>query len=100
MVREMDEILRQQIAQPANSCNSENGVSFLDKVITPLYEVIAAVSVIFNPDNNVFKNCMLGKSLILLKMHSLINAKNKKIHSDLFHARLMVCSLGHSIFVI
>ncbi|KAG8637297.1 hypothetical protein MANES_15G103700v8 [Manihot esculenta] len=42
MVREMDEILRQQIAQPANSCNSENGVSFLDKVITPLYEVIAA----------------------------------------------------------
>ncbi|KAG5227574.1 callose synthase [Salix suchowensis] len=44
MVREMDEILRQQIAQPAKSCdsNSENGVSFLDQVITPLYEVIAA----------------------------------------------------------
>ena len=41
----MDEILRQQIAQPAKSCdsNSENGVSFLDQVITPLYEVIAAV---------------------------------------------------------
>lgn len=46
MVREMDEILRQQIAQPANSCNSENGVSFLDQVITPLYEVVAAVGVI------------------------------------------------------
>ncbi|CAK7339193.1 unnamed protein product [Dovyalis caffra] len=44
MVREMDEILRQQIAQPANSCNikDENRVSFLDQVITPLYEVVAA----------------------------------------------------------
>uniref|UniRef100_A0A6N2M9D6 1,3-beta-glucan synthase n=1 Tax=Salix viminalis TaxID=40686 RepID=A0A6N2M9D6_SALVM len=44
MVREMDEISRQQIAQPAKSCdsNSENGVSFLDQVITPLYDVIAA----------------------------------------------------------
>ncbi|GLT76571.1 hypothetical protein SLA2020_482240 [Shorea laevis] len=42
MVREMDEILRQQIAQPANSCKSENGVSFLGQVITPLYEVVAA----------------------------------------------------------
>lgn len=43
MAREMDEILRQQIAQPANSCNSENGVSFLDQVIIPLYDVMAAV---------------------------------------------------------
>ncbi|GMN26653.1 hypothetical protein TIFTF001_001381 [Ficus carica] len=42
MAREMDEILRQQIAQPANSCNSENGVSFLDQVIIPLYDVMAA----------------------------------------------------------
>lgn len=42
MAREMDEILRQQIAQPANSCNSENGVSFLDQVIFPLYDVMAA----------------------------------------------------------
>ncbi|GAV74732.1 Glucan_synthase domain-containing protein/FKS1_dom1 domain-containing protein [Cephalotus follicularis] len=42
MVREMDEILRQQMAHPANSCNSENGVSFLDHVITPLYDVVAA----------------------------------------------------------
>lgn len=52
MVREMDEILRQQIAQPANSCNSENGVSFLYQVITPLYDVVAAVclSVIFLND--------------------------------------------------
>lgn len=46
MVREMDEILRQQIAQPANSCISENGVSFLDQVIAPLYEVVAAVCLI------------------------------------------------------
>ncbi|KAA8549606.1 hypothetical protein F0562_001376 [Nyssa sinensis] len=42
MGRELDEILRQQIQQPAKSCNSENGVSFLDQVICPLYEVIAA----------------------------------------------------------
>ena len=44
MAREMDEILRQQIAQAANSCNSENGVSFLDQVIFPLYDIVAAVS--------------------------------------------------------
>ncbi|XWS52423.1 hypothetical protein CRYUN_Cryun11dG0069800 [Craigia yunnanensis] len=49
MVREMDEILRQQIAQPANSCCSENGVSFLDQVITPLFEVVAAEAA--NNDN-------------------------------------------------
>ncbi|KAK4764816.1 hypothetical protein SAY86_025906 [Trapa natans] len=42
MAREMDEILRQQVAQRANSCNSENGASFLKEVITPLYEVVAA----------------------------------------------------------
>lgn len=46
MAREMNEILRQQIAQPANSCSKEGeGVSFLAHVITPLYEVVAAVSV-------------------------------------------------------
>ncbi|KAF5447956.1 hypothetical protein F2P56_033466 [Juglans regia] len=49
MVREMDEILRQQIAQPANSCSSESGVSFLDQVILPLYEVVAAEAA--NNDN-------------------------------------------------
>ncbi|XP_065627232.1 callose synthase 9 [Quercus suber] len=49
MAREMDEILRQQIAQPAMSCNSENGVSFLDQVISPLYEVVSAEAA--NNDN-------------------------------------------------
>ncbi|RVW48615.1 Callose synthase 9 [Vitis vinifera] len=45
MVRELDEMLRQQIAtaQPANSCKSENGVSFLDQIISPLYEIVAAI---------------------------------------------------------
>lgn len=43
MGRELDEILRQQVVQPANSCVSGNGVSFLDQVIRPLYEVVAAV---------------------------------------------------------
>ncbi|XP_020093274.1 callose synthase 9 isoform X2 [Ananas comosus] len=49
MAREMEEILRQQTAQPASSCVSENGVSFLDQVISPLYEVIAAEAA--NNDN-------------------------------------------------
>lgn len=46
MAREMDEILRQQIAQPANSCTSDSvdGVSFLDNVIFPLYDIVYAVS--------------------------------------------------------
>ncbi|PNY01186.1 callose synthase 9-like protein [Trifolium pratense] len=44
MAREMDEVLRQQIAQTANSCTSEDGVSFLDHVILPLYDVISACS--------------------------------------------------------
>lgn len=43
MGRELEEILRQQVAQPANSCASENGVSFLDQVISPLYDVVASV---------------------------------------------------------
>lgn len=42
MAREMDEIVRQQIAQPANSCISQDVVSFLDQVILPLYDVVAA----------------------------------------------------------
>lgn len=44
MGRELEDILRQQVAQPAKSCVSESGVSFLDQVIRPLYEVVAAVS--------------------------------------------------------
>ncbi|TKY50586.1 Callose synthase 9 [Spatholobus suberectus] len=51
MAREMDEILRQQIAQPANSCTSDSkdGVSFLDNVIFPLYDIVAAEAA--NNDN-------------------------------------------------
>ncbi|KAG0459215.1 hypothetical protein HPP92_022343, partial [Vanilla planifolia] len=49
MARELDEILRGQNAQPANSCKTEDGVSFLDQVISPLYEVIAAEAA--NNDN-------------------------------------------------
>ncbi|KAL5719474.1 Callose synthase 9 [Ranunculus cassubicifolius] len=44
MVRELDEIIRQRVAKPADSCNSQNGVSFLDQVISPLYDVVAAES--------------------------------------------------------
>ncbi|KAJ0244355.1 hypothetical protein HA466_0190010 [Hirschfeldia incana] len=57
MVREMDEILRQKVARPAESCipvdsrGSDDGlcVSFLDHVIAPLYEVVLAEA--FNSGN-------------------------------------------------
>ncbi|GAB2277918.1 Callose synthase 9 [Dionaea muscipula] len=42
MARELDEILRQQNAKPADSCKTETGVSFLERVISPLYDVVAA----------------------------------------------------------
>ncbi|KAF5822901.1 putative 1,3-beta-glucan synthase [Helianthus annuus] len=42
MGEELDEILHQQLAKPAASCVTENGVSFLEQVICPLYNVIAA----------------------------------------------------------
>ncbi|XP_024994756.1 callose synthase 9 isoform X3 [Cynara cardunculus var. scolymus] len=42
MGEELDELLRQQLAKPADSCVTENGVSFLEQVICPLYDVIAA----------------------------------------------------------
>lgn len=62
MAREMDEILRQQVAQTANSCTSENGVSFLDHVILPLYEVVAAVSFSMF-DENFSNTCMSKKEI-------------------------------------
>ncbi|KAF8094628.1 hypothetical protein N665_0358s0010 [Sinapis alba] len=55
MVRETDEILRQKVARPAescipvDSCGSDDGVSFLDHVIAPLYEVVSAEA--FNSGN-------------------------------------------------
>ncbi|KNA05699.1 hypothetical protein SOVF_187870 [Spinacia oleracea] len=42
MAREMDEILRQQVMKQADSCKTNDGVSFLERVISPLYEVVAA----------------------------------------------------------
>lgn len=49
MAKELDEILPGQIAERANSCKSESSVSFLDQVISPLYDVIAAEAA--NNDN-------------------------------------------------
>ncbi|KAK7358028.1 hypothetical protein VNO80_17327 [Phaseolus coccineus] len=51
MAREMDEIVRRQITEPANSCTSDsaNGVSFLDNVIFPLYDIVSAEAA--NNDN-------------------------------------------------
>ncbi|KAH7653612.1 callose synthase protein [Dioscorea alata] len=45
MARELLEILHEQIAKPANSCMSQNeasSVSFLDQIISPIYEALAA----------------------------------------------------------
>ncbi|CAL4937331.1 unnamed protein product [Urochloa decumbens] len=42
LARELEEILRKQTAEPAESCSSDGNVSFLDKVISPLYDIIAA----------------------------------------------------------
>ncbi|XP_042386500.1 callose synthase 9-like [Zingiber officinale] len=49
MARELEEILRQPIAQSAKSCISPDGVSFLSQLIFPLYDVIAAEAA--NNDN-------------------------------------------------
>ncbi|XP_004985950.1 callose synthase 9 [Setaria italica] len=42
LARELEEILRKQTAEPAKSCSSDGSVSFLENVISPLYDVIAA----------------------------------------------------------
>jgi len=45
MAREVEEMLRQQNVSIAESCKTDNGASFLDQVIHPLYVVVAAVCV-------------------------------------------------------
>ncbi|CAL4912246.1 unnamed protein product [Urochloa decumbens] len=42
LARELEEILRKQTAEPAESCSSDGSVSFLDNVISPFYDIIAA----------------------------------------------------------
>ncbi|PWA86760.1 glucan synthase-like 10 [Artemisia annua] len=42
MGEEMEDMLKEQLAKPAVSCVTENGVSFLEQVVCPLYDVIAA----------------------------------------------------------
>ncbi|KAK1327162.1 Callose synthase 9 [Acorus calamus] len=49
MAREMEEILRQQVAQRANSCIVPEGASFINQIILPLYEIVAAEAA--NNDN-------------------------------------------------
>nr|CAB3497257.1 unnamed protein product [Digitaria exilis] len=39
---ELEDILRKQTAEPAESCSSNGSVSFLENVISPLYDIIAA----------------------------------------------------------
>ena len=47
MGEEMEDMLKEQLAKPSVSCVTENGVSFLEQVICPLYDVIAAVCRVF-----------------------------------------------------
>lgn len=47
MGEELVDLMGEQLAKPATSCVTENGVSFLEQVICPLYDVIAAEA-----DNN------------------------------------------------
>ncbi|EMS56501.1 Callose synthase 9 [Triticum urartu] len=42
LARELEVIMQKQTAEPAGSCISNDGVSFLDQVIYPLYEIVAA----------------------------------------------------------
>ncbi|XP_044983200.1 callose synthase 9 [Hordeum vulgare subsp. vulgare] len=42
VARELEVIMQKQTAEPAGSCISNDGVSFLDQVIYPLYEIVAA----------------------------------------------------------
>ncbi|GJN09286.1 hypothetical protein PR202_ga27282 [Eleusine coracana subsp. coracana] len=43
LARELEEVkLRKHTAEPAESCKSSDGASFLDRVISPLYETLAA----------------------------------------------------------
>lgn len=65
MGRDLEEALQQQVAQPANSCVSESGVSFIDQVIRPLYEVICAV-------------CPIIEFLFLVIMERTINITRSK----------------------
>eukprot|EP00253_Pinus_taeda_P014469 PITA_14469 len=42
MARELEEISQQRLAQQAKCCIGENGVSFLQQIISPVYGIIAA----------------------------------------------------------
>lgn len=50
MAKELDAILDHGEAGPAASCVSEDGsAKFLEKIICPIYEVLAAVSSFIHP---------------------------------------------------
>ncbi|XP_006649287.1 callose synthase 9 [Oryza brachyantha] len=49
LARELEEIMRKPTAEPAKSCILNDSVSFLDQIISPMYEIIAAEAA--NNDN-------------------------------------------------
>lgn len=44
MAKELDGILDSSDAETAKSCTSEGSTSFLERIITPIYDTMAAVS--------------------------------------------------------
>jgi len=80
MARELEEILREQIAQPANSCLSQNGVSFLEQVISPLYEVIAAVS-LFPLTMKKFCSLLISQLVFFLPLNQTPSMNRRHIHT-------------------
>lgn len=43
MAKELDGILDSSVAETAKSCTTEDSTSFLEKIITPIYDTMAAV---------------------------------------------------------
>ncbi|GFP79993.1 callose synthase 9 [Phtheirospermum japonicum] len=73
MERELEEILRQQVLQPANSCVSDSGVSFMDQVIHPLYEVISTLKISSGNPDNIISNLEVDVSSSLSQFSSSVD---------------------------
>ncbi|WOL05975.1 Callose synthase 9 [Canna indica] len=72
MAGELEEILRQPVAQPAGSCTSDDEVSFLSQVIFPLYEVIAAGLTIIAFNNGMLNSTTLKQILSLCPTYAVM----------------------------
>jgi callose synthase len=61
MAKELDGILDSSEAEPAKSCiTSDGSTSYLDKIITPIYQTMAAVGLSMNGFSLIFPLSLLG----------------------------------------